>query len=200
MERAPKILAFAGSTRQESFNKKLIRVAAEMAQKAGAQVTLLDLKDYPMPLVDQDLESKEGLPVHAKKIKQLMIEHDALLISSPEYNSSITPLLKNTLDWASRAEGSEKGSVAYQGKVAAVLSASPGALGGLRSLLMVRSLLDHLGVLVIPQKYALSKAGEAFDPSGKIVDKKQLEAVEKVVLELVQAVKRFKKTDGVENS
>src|SRR3989344_8148748 len=134
-----KILAFAGSVRQESFNKKLIKVAAQAAQKAGAEVTLVDLKDFPMPLMDQDLEAKDGMPEFAKKFKDLMLAHDGFLISTPEYNSSIPPLLKNVIDWASRKNSpTETPLLAYKGKIVGVVSAAPGALGGLRRLLAVR--------------------------------------------------------------
>src|SRR5919198_2770214 len=99
---APKILAFAGSTRTESFNKKLVRVAVAGARAAGAEVTLIDLRDFPMPLYDGDLEAKEGLPANARKVKDLFLAHQGLLLSCPEYNSSITGVLKNTIDWVSR--------------------------------------------------------------------------------------------------
>lgn len=188
-----KILAFAGSARKESFNKKLVKVAAESAKKAGAQVTLLDLRDFPMPLVDQDLESESGLPINAQKIKDLMAGHDAFLISAPEYNSSITPLLKNTLDWASRPSSkTESSMIAYKGKVAALLSASPGALGGLRGLPVVRAVLQNNGVLVLSQQQALSKAHEAFDANGNLVDAKQQEGVQKLVDELIRVTNKLK--------
>lgn len=188
-----KILAFAGSARKESFNKKLVKVAAESAKKAGAQVTLIDLRDFPMPIVDQDLEAESGLPANAQKIKDLMANHDAFLISAPEYNSSITPLLKNTLDWASRPSSkTEPSMIAYKGKVAALLSASPGALGGLRGLPVVRAVLQNNGVLVLSQQQALSKAHEAFDANGNLVDAKQQEGVQKLVDELIRVTKKLK--------
>src|SRR6185295_2879266 len=98
----PKILAFAGSMRKDSFNKKLIRVAAEGARSAGAEVTLIDLKDFPLPVYDGDLEAAEGLPAGAKKLKELFLQNQGLLIASPEYNSSIPGTLKNAIDWVSR--------------------------------------------------------------------------------------------------
>jgi len=98
MDKQPKILAFAGSAREASFNKKLVKIAVEGARKAGAEVNYIDLKDYPMPLFDQDYEAKKGIPENAKKVKKMMVESDGFLISAPEYNSSITPLLKNTID------------------------------------------------------------------------------------------------------
>ena len=154
---SPKILAFAGSTRSGSFNKKLIRLAADDARAAGAEVTLIDLRDFPMPLFDGDLEEKEGLPENAKKLKSLMRANDGFLISSPEYNSSVSGVLKNAIDWASREEtDDEPPLVCFRGKVAALLSASPGGLGGLRGLVILRSILGNIGVIVLPDQLAVS--------------------------------------------
>ena len=176
----PKILAFAGSSRKDSYNKKLIRIAADAARQAGADVTLLDLKDYPLPLFDQDYEAEQGMPENAAKLKKLMVEHDGFLISCPEYNSSITPLLKNVIDWASRSAPNEPALVAYQGKVVALMAASPGALGGLRGLVHVRSMLGNIGVIVLPDQVAVPKAFEAFNEDGSLKDAKQQAAVEKL--------------------
>jgi len=189
----PKILAFAGSAREGSFNKKLIRIAAKAAQDAGAEVTLVDLKDFPMPLMNEDLEAREGMPEFAKKFKSLMKSHDAFLISTPEYNSSMPPLLKNTIDWASRKESKDETPLsAYKDKIAAVLSASPGALGGLRSLLTLRAILSHVGVLVIPSQHALGKAGEAFEADGSLKDVKIRQRIEEICKELVSVIQRMK--------
>ncbi len=169
----PRILAFAGSSRTGSFNRQLVQVAAEGAQAAGADVTLLNLKEYPLPLFDQDLEQKDGTPENATKLKKLFLNHDGLLISSPEYNSSITPLLKNTIDWVSRPADGEPMLAAYQGKVAALMAASPGGLGGLRGLVHVRSILSSIGVVVLPDQVAVPRAFEAFDEDGQLKDEKQ---------------------------
>jgi len=169
----PRILAFAGSTRKESFNVRLIHIAAEGARSAGADVTLLNLSDYPLPLFDQDLEQEQGMPENAAKVKQLFLDHDGLLIASPEYNSSITPLLKNTIDWVSRPAEGESPLAAYRGKVAALMAASPGGLGGLRGLVHVRSILSSIGVIVLPDQIAVSRAFEAFDDEGQLKDNKQ---------------------------
>lgn len=177
----PKILAFAGSAREGSYNKMLIRVAAEGARKAGADVTVLDLRDYPMPLYDGDDEAKGGLPENAKKLKQLFLAHQGLLIAAPEYNSSITPLLKNTIDWVSRpAEKGEAPLSCYTGKVAGLLAASPGALGGLRGLVHVRAILQNIQVMVVPDQFAVPKASEAFGPDGALKDARQRESAERV--------------------
>src|ERR687885_1331691 len=150
MTNPPKILAFAGSTREASYNKLLVKIAAEGARAAGAEVTYLDFRDLPMPLFDEDLEAKEGIPENARKFKELMIAHQGFLIACPEYNSSITPLLKNAIDWASRSELGGLSLECFKDKVAVLMSASPGTLGGLRGLVHVRSILGNIGVLVLP--------------------------------------------------
>lgn len=174
----PRILAFAGSTRKASFNKSLLSIAARAAQAAGAEVTRIDLRDFPLPLFDQDLEAEQGMPESGKRLKQLFIDHDGLLIASPEYNSSITAVLKNALDWVSRPAPNEPPLVAFRGKVAALLSASPGALGGLRGLVHLRSILENIGVIVLPDQLAVPKANEAFLPDGTLKDPKQQAGVE----------------------
>ena len=174
----PRILAFSGSARQESYNQQLVQVAADGARTAGAEVTVINLRDYPLPLFDQDLEQKQGPPDNVPKLKQLFLQHDGLLISSPEYNSSITPLLKNTIDWVSRPAEGEPSLAAYRGKVAALMAASPGALGGLRGLVHVRSILSSIGVIVLPDQVAVPRAFEAFDESGQLKDEKQRARIE----------------------
>jgi chromate reductase, NAD(P)H dehydrogenase (quinone) len=174
----PRILAFAGSLRSESFNKKLVRIAASAARDAGAEVTLIDLKDYPLPLFDQDLEAGQGMPENGTKLKQLFINHDGLLIASPEYNSSVTAVLKNVIDWVSRSAPGEPPLVAFQGKVATLMSASPGALGGLRGLVHLRSILGNIGVIVLPDQVAVARAHEAFQPDGSLIDPKQQAGIE----------------------
>ena len=188
---SPKVLAFAGSARTESFNKKLIACAAARAREAGADVTELDLRDYPLPLFDQDLEAAEGMPENGQALKQMFIDHDAFLISAPEYNSSITPLLKNTIDWISRPGENEPPLVAYRGKVAGLLAASPGALGGLRGLVHVRSILGNIGVLVVPNQLAVNRAHEAFGEDGNLVDQRQRDQVDQVVNQLVEVTSRL---------
>lgn len=187
----PKILAFAGSARRESFNKKLVAVAAAAATEAGADVTTIDLADYPLPLFDGDLEAEQGPPEHAIRLKQLFLDHQGLLLACPEYNSSITPLLKNAIDWVSRPAPGEGRLAAYQGKVAVLLSASPGALGGLRGLVHVRSILGNIGVIVLPSQFALSKANEAFDEDGAIRDEKQHAAVGSVAAALTTTLRKM---------
>lgn len=188
----PRILAFAGSTRAGSFNRQLIKVGVRGAETAGAQVTLLDLRDLKLPLYDGDDEEQNGLPEGALRLKQLMKEHDGLLISSPEYNSSISGVLKNAIDWASRPAPNERTLEPFDGKVAALLSASPGALGGLRGLAAVRSILGNIQVLVLPDQFALSKANEAFNEDGTMKNPKQQESAERIGAGLVRFLARLK--------
>ena len=166
----PSILAFAGSTRADSFNKKMVRIAADGARAAGVEVTLVDLRDYAMPLYDGDLEAAEGLPAAAQAFKQLMIAHDGFLIAAPEYNSSISAVLKNTIDWVSRSVPDEPRLVAFQGKVAALMSAAAGGFGGVRSLTHVRTILGNIGTWVLPDQVTLPQAMRAFQPDGSLQD------------------------------
>lgn len=177
MSNAIKVLAFGGSLRKESWNKMLATRAAVGSREAGAQVTLLDLAAYPLPVYDGDLEASGGLPDNAIKLKDLFLDHDALLISSPEYNSSLSAALKNTIDWVSRPRPAEPPLACFDNKVAGLLAASPGALGGLRGLVHLRSMLSNIKVHVIPDQLAIAKAHEAFAPDGSLKDAQQDEAV-----------------------
>jgi chromate reductase, NAD(P)H dehydrogenase (quinone) len=186
----PKILAFAGSARRESFNKRMIAIAAEGAKQAGAAVTVIDLADYELPLFNQDLEAEKGLPAAAVALKKLFVEHHGLLISSPEYNSSITALLKNTIDWVSRSAPGEAALSAYKGKVATLMSASPGGLGGLRGLVTVRSILGNIGVVVLPQQIALPTAHQAIQADGRLKDEKMQASIEDLGRGLAEFLKK----------
>lgn len=183
----PRILAFGGSLRRDSFNQKLAAVAAAGAREAGAEVTLIALRDFPLPVFDQDLEDADGMPAAAKALKQLFREHDGLLIAAPEYNSSLTAALKNAFDWVSRAEtDDEPPLVAFTGKTAALCAASPGALGGLRGLVHVRAILGNIGITVLPDQVAVSKAHEAFAADGTLSDEKQAARVQKLGAQLAR--------------
>ncbi len=186
-----KLLAFSGSARKESFNQRLVENAARAAEAAGAEVTVINLGDYPMPIVNQDLEAESGLPEKARELKQLFIEHDGFLIASPEYNSSIAPLLKNAIDWVSRAEGDEKPLVAYKGKVAGLLSSSPGALGGLRGLVHLRAILGNIGTLVLPEQVAVGGAFKAFDDEGGLVNESDIGRVNGLAKGIVDLAARL---------
>lgn len=183
----PRILAFGGSLRRDSYNQKLAAIAASGAREAGAEVTLIALRDFPLPVFDEDLEKAQGMPDTGKKLKQLFREHHGLLIASPEYNSSITAALKNAIDWVSRTEtDDESGLVAFTGKSAILCAASPGGLGGLRGLVHVRAILGNIGVTVLPDQVAVSKAYEAFREDGSLADAKQLAKVKALGTQLAQ--------------
>jgi chromate reductase, NAD(P)H dehydrogenase (quinone) len=187
----PKILAFSGSTRSDSYNKKLIKVAVRGAEAAGAEVTYVDLRDLALPLYDGDLEA-EQFPESALRLKELMFAHDGIMVSSPEYNSSISGVLKNAIDWASRPRPNEKPLQAFDGKVAVLMSASPGALGGLRGLVTLRSILGNIKVLVLPDQIAVSHADQAFNEDGSMTDAKKQAGIENLARTLVKTIAKLK--------
>ena len=189
----PKIVALAGSLRTGSLNKKLVALAADAAREAGAEVTVVDLRQLALPLYDQDIEDASGLPEGAKKFKALLRESDGFLIASPEYNSSVTAALKNAIDWASRAESDDEPPlVAFTGKAAALMSASPGALGGLRGLVALRSILGNIGVLVQPDQVSIPGAHEAFDDAGKLKDQRKAKQIAELAKGLVDLARKLK--------
>ncbi len=169
--KTPRILAFGGSLRAESFNQKLAAIAARGARGAGAQVTLIRLRDFPLPLYDQDLEDAKGMPENAAKLKALFAEHDGLLIASPEYNSGITAALKNAIDWVSRATSADEAPLSVlRGKTAAILAASPGGYGGSRSLAQLRPFLENISITVLPEQVTIPKVHEVMDEDGELTD------------------------------
>jgi chromate reductase, NAD(P)H dehydrogenase (quinone) len=186
-----RILAFAGSARKDSFNKKLVKIAVEGAKVAGAEVTYLDFRDLPLPLYDEDLEESEGLPDNARKLKAMMKAHQGFLIACPEYNSSITPLLKNAIDWASRPALDESSLVCFKDKVAMLMSASPSGLGGLRGLVHVRSILGNIGVLVLPDQKTIRNADRAFDENGNLKDESEQESILQLGSKLVNVTAKL---------
>ncbi len=167
---APKILGFAGSARSASLNKLLLAVAADGARAAGADVTLVDLRDYPMPIYDGDDEIHSGIPHNALALRALIAGHDALLVATPEYNGSIPALLKNVLDWCSRPVNGEDGLLPYRNKPVALLTASVGPFGGIRAAAHARAIFNKMGALVLPDEVLLPKAQQAFDASGNLID------------------------------
>lgn len=193
MTNPPKILAFAGSSRKESFNKKLLKIAAEGAKSVGAEVNYIDFIDYPMPLFNEDVEAQAGLPESVLKFKALLKSHQGFLIACPEYNGSITPLLKNAIDWASRPEPEDPAMAlsGFNGKVAALLATSPGGLGGMRGLVHVRAILEGIGVLVIPDQKAIPNAYQAFDEQGRLKDDKQMQAVQAIAQKLAKVTSQI---------
>ncbi len=191
MARTPRILAFGGSLRRESFNQHLVRIAAAGARAAGAEVTLIELRDFPLPVFDQDLEAADGPPESAVRLKELFLEHQGLLIASPEYNSSVSAALKNTIDWVSRPAAGEAPLACFAGKTAALMSASPGALGGMRGLVHLRAILGNIRVLVLPTQVAVAQAGSAFAADGSLNDTKQQTAITALGAELAAVTARL---------
>jgi chromate reductase, NAD(P)H dehydrogenase (quinone) len=185
MAKSPRVLAFSGSARRESLNRKFLAVAVGAARAAGAEVTLVDPAEITLPLYDGDLEDSAGMPANATKLIGLLASHGALLIASPEYNSMITPLLKNTLDWCSRADANP-----FEGKVAAVISASPGMYGGVRSLQLAQQLLLKLGCIVVPGQCVLPHAHKAFDADGRLTDARALKSAQEMAAKLVRTAER----------
>lgn len=176
----PKILGFSGSLRKESHNTRLVKLALAGAAARGAQTTFLDLREFPLPVFDEDLEARDGEHPNARRIKDLMITHHGFVIACPEYNSSITAALKNMIDWATRPAPGEKSLAAFAGKVVGLVAASPGALGGLRGLVHVRAILGNIGVIVLPQQAAVGRAHEAFNADGTLKDAKQQSMIENI--------------------
>lgn len=191
-----RVLVFAGSARRESLNKKLARVAAESVRAAGGEATLIDLDDYPIPIYHGDLEAEQGMPENARKLRELVMAHDALLVASPENNASVSSLLKNVLDWLSRSIGDGKGSnnglAPWRGKVAGMMAATPGPYGGVRGLPHLRQIFGALGVIVLPAQVQLAHADAAFDDAGKLREPKMQTAVEKLAQALVATADKLR--------
>ncbi|MDN3516378.1 NAD(P)H-dependent oxidoreductase [Aquisalimonas lutea] len=186
-----RILVFAGSARAESYNKRLARLAASRVDNAGGRATLVDLRDFPIPLYDGDLEHEQGIPDHARRLRAMLAEHSGLVVVSPEYNGFITPLLKNTLDWLSRPDGDEEGLALFRNRVACVLSASPGGFGGMRSLALARQLLTNLGVTVLPDQLAVPRAAQAFTDNGDLADQGAGKRLDQICHRLVETLERL---------
>jgi len=188
------LLVFAGSARARSFNRQLATQAATMARAAGAQVTHIELADFDVPMYNADLEAK-GTPRDVVKLKEIFFAHPAWLVVSPEYNGSYTALLKNTIDWVSSPIKGDpvwsSGTRPFAGKVVGLLSASPGALGGLRSLSHLAPLLMNLQCWVAPKRFALSKAGEAFTPEGQLATEASAAGAQAVVDQVLWAARKF---------
>ena len=189
-----KLLIFAGSTRQNSFNRRLAQVAADLARASGADVTQLELGDLDIPMYNADLEAR-ATPPDVMKLKQILFEHPAWIICTPEYNGSYTALLKNTIDWASSPVKSDPawadGFKSFTGKVVGMLSASNGALGGLRSQSHLLPLLINLQCWVAPKALALGRAGDAFDADGKLVNESHRQSVQAVIDQVLFAAARL---------
>ncbi len=191
--RNPKILVFAGSNRSGSFNVRLAGMAMKELAQADAEVTRISLADYPLPLYDADFEAAKGVPDNAVALKRQFQAHSGVFIASPEYNASITPLLKNTLDWISRvAERGEARNAAFKNRVFTVGSASPGQFGGMRGLMTLRTVLEvGLGALVLPEQVCVPNAGDAFAEDGSLRDERVATALRNQARRLVREASAY---------
>lgn len=183
------VVAIAGSMRAGSYNKQLLKAAVQVLDRPGVTVDVVDLKGLALPLYDGDLEEAEGLPAGALELQRRMEAADGLLIASPEYNQSIPGTFKNAIDWASRGD-----AVAFEGKVGALMAASPGGVGGMRMLPHLRQVLTSLDVWLLPGQLTVSKAHEAFKPDGSLaapyVEKQLTELMNTFVEEMRSRVSR----------
>jgi len=181
-----KVLAFSGSVRSGSWNEKLVSSGAAVCRGLGAEVTHISLRDYAMPIYDGDDEADHGPPEAARRLHALVADHDGLLIACPEYNSSITPLLKNTIDWVTRVKTDEHPGIIFSGRAVGLIAASPGSLGGLRGLFVVRSIFLNIATHVVPSHVAVSGAHEAFADDGSLADDGMRSRLESLCGDLVR--------------
>lgn len=183
-----KILAFSGSQRNTSYNRLLVGNAARGAEAAGVAITYLNWADYAMPLYDPDIEA-HGMPDAVLRFKATLIAHQGFLIASPEYNGSVTPLLKNAIDWATRAVPGEKPMICFKHKVVGLMSTSPGVFGGALGLSHLRAVLSRLGCMVLPEQYPVGESSKIFDENGDLRDPKQRAAAEAIGLRVADVLK-----------
>ena len=186
-----RLLAFAGSSRKASFNRQLLDLLVAMAQEAGADITTVDLAELDIPIYNGDLEAASGLPTGAEQFRSLLHDHQGLLIASPEYNGFVTPLLLNSIDWATRDGSGGADLTPFRGKTAAIVSASPGQFGGLRSAGHLRTLLSGTGCHVLPMSLPVGSAGRAFDESGKLKEERYQQRAEQLVSQLIALTEKL---------
>lgn len=184
-----KILAFSGSSRTGSVNTKLVESATYELSQLGCDVTHISLKDYPLPIYDGDLEAADGIPENASSFAKLMHDHDGFFITCPEYNGSLSPLLKNTIDWVTRVPNKENGLSPFKGKVAAVGAASPGGMGGISMLYHLRQILVRLGTLVVSEQVAVGNAFSGFDDETKLTDERAASHLSAACNSLIEKIK-----------
>lgn len=191
MSKKPKILAFAGSLREHSYSKRVVKTAAKGAENAGAEITYIDLRDYPMPIYNADDHEKNGFDANALKFQKLLNDHDGFLIASPEYNGSLSGALKNAIDWASRKSEKYGQGEVFRGKVAAIMTESPGVFGGIRCLGHLRGVLSILLVNVLPSEIAVGKVHEMFDGNAEeMTDEKMKKILEELGDSLVDILRK----------
>lgn len=189
-----RIMVMAGSSRRESLARRLAAASVAPLAARGAEVDLVELSDFPMPLYNGDLEAASGLPEAAVALQRRLFDCRGLLVVSPEYNGSITPLLKNTLDWCSRPnpqDTARSGGAVFAGRAAAVMATSPGPMGGVRVLFHLRDILGYLGMQVIPQQLGVGQAGQAIAPEGRLTDERQQGMFEAALSALVDTARRL---------
>lgn len=192
----PRILIFAGSNRAGAFSGKLAAAAALELGKIGADVTKISLVDYPLPIFDQDLEKEKGIPENAYRLARLFAAHDGIVMCSPEYNASIPPLLKNTLDWVSRiSKDNAKPLKPYMGKIAGLCSSSDGAFAGIRGLIHLRAITVNLGMTVISDQCSVPHASEAFDENGQLTNPRSVSALTKFSNSMISMCRAVARTD-----
>ena len=188
--RAPRLLVIAGSARIGSLNRQLADLAARRAQALGAETTVVDLRSLELPVYDEDWAQAHGKPAGARRLRDLFAEHDGLILASPEYNALPTPLFINSFDWLSvipAEDGKPSGTGATGGKPVGLLAASPGALGGIRALPIVRTYLStNFAMVAVPEQMALGSAGDAFDAAGNLIREPMDQMLDKVVASVVR--------------
>ncbi len=189
----PKLLFFAGSARTNSLNKMFARYGAELSEKESIDATFLDLRDYPLPIYDGDFEDNSGVPDNAQKLKEIVEEHQGVFIISPEYNSSIPPLLKNVLDWISRVKNTDgSSSAAFKNMPVALGAVSPGGLGGMRVLIGLRPILANgYNALVIPEQISVPHGHQSFNEDGALTDEKVAQRYISVIKSLKSVAERM---------
>jgi chromate reductase len=189
---ATKILIIPGSLRTGSLNAKLAAVAASELARSDVEVTRISLGDFPLPIYDGDLESKSGVPKHAVNLKRLIGAHHGILIVTPEYNSSLPPLLKNAIDWVSRVQDThESQGQVFRGRAFALAAASAGRLGGTRCLAALRLVLSGCGASVIPSQLALSFADVAYDDMDRLKHPADIAALQAMARQLIDVSQRM---------
>lgn len=186
----PKILVFAGSTRSGAISGHVADNAARVLAQAGADVTRISLADYPLPIMDEDLEAEKGIPENAAKLARLIAAHDGVLVATPEYNGSIPPLLKNVIDWVSRvSKDGGKTIRPYPGRPFALCSSSNGAFAGIRAINHLRAVLVHVGCDVVSPQCSVARGQEAFDANGEFHDPRSRDVMALVCETLVERAK-----------
>lgn len=196
MSRAPRILLFAGSIRTGAYSGKVADAAQKELALQGAEVTRISLGDFPLPIMNQDLEADEGVPENAAKLARLFVAHDAVMICTPEYNGSMPPLLKNAIDWISRVKENGKSLRAFNGKIGCICSSSDGQFAGIRSASHLRQVLAHIQMEVIAPQVSVPNAGEAFDENGDFKEERLRNGMSRACRVLIEAASLYMRADA----